>query len=240
MCSATKSSLVQASAVGRLAVREIPEVEAALVFGSVARDSAYASSDVDLLFATSSQVRISLLVAQLKQHCDLSRVAISSNSWSRLEQLRKSGSLFFRHLQVEGRILQDESGRLADLLAPPIVKVDVAAHRSRLARSLALYDDVNRLGDFNLFALAHIYVLGKRAAQLCLQEINRDIYDPDLAFRETMALHPEIADDLELVRRLRNIHASVRGTPPVDDIELPTDTRLVERARTTVGHLLHQ
>jgi predicted nucleotidyltransferase len=233
--------LDQAAAVAHVAVDTIPEVEAVLVFGSVARSSADTSSDVDVLLVTSGRVRVSELIAQLRPHCDLASVGLSTKSWARLAQLRKTRSLFFRHLQVEGKILEDDSRRLAELLAPPVITVDVDSHRSSLARSLALYKDVDRLGDFHLFALAHIYVLGKRAAQLCLQEVGRDVYDPELVFRETATLHPEMARELDMIRRLRPLYSVVRGSRREPGSEDPSAySASVDVARTVVERLLHK
>jgi predicted nucleotidyltransferase len=235
--------LNRAATVARAAVETFPEVQAALVFGSVARSSADASSDIDILLATSDRVRVSDLVRRLSTHCGLASVALSAKSWSRLAHLRDNGSLFFRHLQLEGKILEDDSERLAELLAPPIVNVDVKAHRSTLARSLSLYNDVQRLGGFHLFALSHIYVLGKRAAQLCLQEAGRDIYDPERVFDEVANLHPEIASELGVIPQLRPLHAVARGTSPAGGghtTEFSCDSAFVESARTTVERLLHR
>lgn len=238
----SSSRLVErAAAVARAAVETVPEVEAAMVFGSVARASADASSDVDVLLVTSQPIRASELATSLRPRSDLGAVATSVNSWHRLAELRAKGSLFFRHLQLEGEILEDPSGRLADLLAPPVVNVDVAAHRAALARSVALYSDLTRLGDFYLFALAHLYVLAKRAAQLCLQEVSRDIYDPDRVFAEVTFLHPELSAQIDRVRRLRPLHAVVRGTHPQPQaVDVPYDPAVVEEARATVEHLLHR
>jgi hypothetical protein len=240
MCS-LEPQLEQAVALAEAAVRTPTPVQAALVFGSVARCSADDSSDIDLLLVTGERVRVSDLATRFKDCCDVGSIAITAKSWSALAALRDSGSLFFRHLQMEGKVLEDESGRLEALLAPPAVTVDIASHRSSIARSLALYEDVTRLGHFHLFALAHLYVLGKRAGQLCLQEAGRDVYDPDLVFQEIMSLHPDIRADLNRVRQLRFLHGIVRGQQPrrVSDKKF-FDPKLVETTRRTVGFLLHQ
>jgi predicted nucleotidyltransferase len=231
---------VRAAVAADAAVTLVPDVEAALVFGSVARRSADAISDVDLLLATREHVPVRDLVARLRNECDLASVAISAQSWAHLATLRNKGSMFFRHLQVEGKILEDASGRLKALIAPPVVTVDIESYRTKFARSLAMYSDVDRLGSFHLFALAHIYVLAKRAAQLCVQEAGQDIYDPRLVFEEVTRLHPELKDDLDLIRRLRRIHAVVRGiAPSADAIDSSCNAESVVQARRVVERLLH-
>lgn len=185
-------------------------------------------------------MRASDLVERLAPRCDLEAVALSVKSWNRLVGLRDAGSMFFRHLQVEGKILVDSFGRLASLLAPPIIQVDVATHRHALAKSLALYDDTTRLANFHVFALAHIYVLGKRAAQLCLQEIGEDVYEPAIVFREVGALHPDLKDGLERLESLRWAYTAARASSDVPPhVAQFGDARALEAAQATVRQLLH-
>jgi hypothetical protein len=167
---------------------------------------------------------------------DLEALGLVVKSWRQLLNMRARGGFFFRHLQTEARVLADQNARLANLLAPPLVAIDTDSYRAGILRSLSLYSDPARLGGFHLFALAHLYALGKRAALLRVYQDGELVYDTDELFAKVKARHPRLSRDVEDLRLLRSAYAATRGaggstwSPPEGGVDvIARSRRAIER-----------
>jgi predicted nucleotidyltransferase len=234
--SATHSE--RAIEVAETALASIPTIDAAAVFGSVARAQADERSDIDLLLVSQAPLRVTFVRDQLAQSVDLAVAAFVVKTWKRLEQMRHHGGFFFRHLQTEAKVLADKTGRLEGLLAPPLAPIDETFYRESIRGGLALYKEPERLGNFHLFALAHLYALAKRAALLRLHELGQNTFDPDELFGRLKQVHPDMQDEIDELSELRTLFGVVRGAPSryVDTSRLTREQ--VERVRDTISRLL--
>src|SRR2546429_9837329 len=81
-----------------------PPFEAAMVFGSVAREMSADDSDIDVLQLVSSPM------ASYKE----GRYSVSVYPYLSLKNMALQGNLFVLHLKLEGRIISDPKGLLCD------------------------------------------------------------------------------------------------------------------------------
>ncbi|WP_157931557.1 nucleotidyltransferase domain-containing protein [Mycobacteroides abscessus] len=95
---------------------------AVMVYGSQARGSADAGSDVDVL----------VVVERSPGSYSVGRVAVTAYTPAHLHAMAQCSSLFVLHLKSEGVVLEDEHGILARALSAYVPMEDFAAHWSSL------------------------------------------------------------------------------------------------------------
>lgn len=116
----------------------IPEHTSVWLYGSVARGDTDENSDVDVLVVADNRVDQTELITELAG-VGLRRPSLSRYTWTEMEGMKASGSLFLHHLKAEGRALLEGSsvrGRLRSYLdsLPPYTRAghDVKAFKTGL------------------------------------------------------------------------------------------------------------
>jgi hypothetical protein len=189
-----------------------PDVMAVSLLGSVARGDASLDSDVDLLVITANETRRSWLLRRLPPTMRIERLSLQCLSTKRWEAEAERGSLFLHHVRLEGQTLYDPQGVLEAGLAlvsgrPP----DTAGEIRRQHRRLNLYRDLSRLNGQHLFALAHLYAIGKATAIARCIEFGEPIFVKEQALRCLAARRPNVAEAANVISRLRPFYDLTRG-----------------------------
>jgi predicted nucleotidyltransferase len=187
-----------------------PAIEAVLLCGSVARGDANPWSDIDLL-VTSSDPK--LTVAELRhvisERSNVSLIYYQTPSFATSCQRHP---LFTAHLKKEGVVLFDPVGVLRRMLdTPTFTKADVAEEIRQYRAKLAPYRHPKRYNNNFLFCLSHLYSIGKGVIMLGLASQGVLEFNRDAAFERFATLHPELAEQVATVARLRPFYRLVSG-----------------------------
>jgi predicted nucleotidyltransferase len=197
-------------AAGALARYE--DVVAVCLLGSVARGDARGDSDIDLLVVTETAVQRSHLIRRLPPSARddrLSLICFSTEQW--WDEVRRR-SLFLHHVRLEGEAIYDPD----DVLRRGLASVgrtspDVGGELRRQLDRLRLYRDVERLNGQHLFALAHLYAIGKAAAIARCAELGRPTFVKEEALLTLASCRPEFKDATTTISRLRPFYDVARG-----------------------------
>ena len=187
---------------------QIGDVEAVLLFGSVARGDANDSSDIDLLVVTESPVKRGDMADEIP-------IGASPvfHTWSSLRRAREQDWSFFVHLREEGVCVHDTDGRLGHELMQ-VKRPSPQAARASFEQSidfLSRFDDLERFDTSYRFPLARIYVLAKRA---CMADnTTREViaFDRDSAFAAFAEHHGSIRSDVLWIASLWPFAANAQG-----------------------------
>ncbi|MGN6372324.1 MAG: nucleotidyltransferase domain-containing protein [Solirubrobacteraceae bacterium] len=189
-------------AVGHLA-QEIPSVEAVCLFGSVARGDERAASDIDLLVLGCDRgLSARALSDTLSGGLRTDRLSIVYHTPDTLAEHLRRRSRFRVHLQREGEILFDRHGMLHAALETT-EPVDTSDELRTLARSLASFEDLDRFGGRFLFALAHLYRVGRAVVLSLLAERGVFEFNQARAFALLADALPENSAEVERIAQLR-------------------------------------
>jgi predicted nucleotidyltransferase len=220
-----------------------PRVEAAALYGSVARGDSEAHSDIDLLVVCGSSCEEDLyneIVAVLSQRFD--RVSVSVYSRRELEFLAKAKSLFLLHLKREALVLFDHAGFLERILATFEPR---ASYAEDFRRSLDLTSPLRTMvsGVPNeLHRLAYLYSLFRVYGVYLLAE--RGIFEFSKArMSATLAEgHPRQEEGIDLLSGLRVLNANFfsGGAIAGDSFSSPGDRSLLRMSTRALGELIKQ
>jgi predicted nucleotidyltransferase len=191
------------------------DISAVCLLGSVARGDARRDSDVDLLVIARGTIRSSRLMRRLPPSIRDDRLSLLCFSAERWQEEVERGTLFMHHVRLEGEPIYDPDGLLRAGLAsvagrPP----DVEGELQRQLGRLRLYRDLTRLNGQHLFALAHLYAIGKATAIARCIELGEPIFVKEHALRSVAAHRPALADAAETIGRLRPFYDLARGRQP--------------------------
>lgn len=194
----------------------VPSIEAACLFGSVARGEASPWSDIDLLLIGSERrVLPSVLIKCLRPSEREARISLSYRSADALVKDFEQGALFIEHLRREGRALYDRSGILGRLLSRPFtLKLNVEDALADQLRMLKPYERPERFNGNFLFPLSHLYSIGKGVVMLGLGRAGTFEFNRERAFERFKQLHPEAAPQVEQIARLRPFYNLVTHRRP--------------------------
>lgn len=188
------------------------DVAAIALLGSVARGNASPESDVDLLLITRGATRPSRLMRRLPPGLRQERLSLLCFSMERWEEEVERGALFLHHVRLEGEALHDPDGVLGGGLASVADRLpDVAGELETLRRRLRLYRDLSRLNGRHLFALAHLYSIGKAAAIARCIQLDEPTFVKEEALESLASREPSLAVAAETVTRLRPFYDVTRG-----------------------------
>lgn len=226
-------------AAGHLAA-EIPAVEAVCLFGSVARGDEGAASDIDLLVLGRDRgLRARTLSDALSGRLLSNHLSIVYHTPETLAEHLHRRSRFRVHLQREAEILFDRHGMLRAALeaAEPVNTFDeLQTH----AHSLASFDDLDRFGGRFLFALAHLYRIGRAVVLSLLAERGVFEFNQARAFALLADALPENAADVERIAHLRPFAELTNGhevDPLPFDFVADAGARVVA-TREAIRHLI--
>jgi predicted nucleotidyltransferase len=214
------------------------DILAVCLIGSVARGDDVPGSDIDLLVIGDEKLRRLELLSRLPPELRRPELSLLSYGRSRWIAEAEAGSLFVHHARLEGRILSDREGVLEEgfrLAAsrPP----DVDAELRRQVKRLRLYRDPVRLNGEHLFALSHLYAIGKAVAIARCLELDETTFVKEEALNRLAYRRPDLADEVAAVAELRPFYDLTRERntaslpfEPVDvSDKLEHATRAIER-----------
>lgn len=153
-------------------LKDIPLIEAAALYGSVARGDVEPHSDIDLLLLCHSGHKSALFeIVQPALSREFTKLSLALYSHRELKFLDRASSLFLLHLKREADVFLDRSGFLGSLLSDFRPK---PSYRADFFESLALLDplrtrvanspnDLHRLSYvYSLFRVFGVYLLAAR------------------------------------------------------------------------------
>jgi hypothetical protein len=184
-------------------------VEGVLLFGSVARGDAEATSDIDLMVVSRSPLPGQTLRSALGGEAG----ALVCHTWESFRQARRDDWSFFVHLREEGRRLHDPHGRLAEELRA-VRRPRPDALRSALERErdlLGRYDDLERFAGRYHFALARAFTAGRYVCMLDNTAAGTCAFSREEAFDLYARRYPGVKGDVERVRALWPFLARAQG-----------------------------
>lgn len=187
------------------------DIVAVCLVGSVARGDAVETSDLDLVVIADERLSRSELMQRLPRDLRddrLSLLCFSRNSWGADVE---NGSLFVHHVRLEGVPLLDREGVLkASLDLAGRTKPNVAHELDRQVARLRLYRHPERLNGEHLFALSHMYAIGKAVAIARCIELDQPVFVKEEALLRLGALRPDLASEASVVMRLRPFYDLTR------------------------------
>ena len=196
----------------RLGKRE--DIDAVLLYGSVARGDAGPDSDIDLLVIGDDAGQT---IAELRRWiADLDaehRAGIAFHTRTSFAALVEEGSRFLVHLRREGNVLLDRTGQLQAFLASPWQPVSVDREIAVELDRLSSYDRPEVFGERFLFPLAHVFTIGKAIVMARLADEGVLEFNRRRAFAEYARRHPAVAPEVELIASLEPFLARTRRKP---------------------------
>jgi predicted nucleotidyltransferase len=193
----------------QLSVRR--DVDAILLYGSVARGDADRESDIDLLIvgrdAGQTVASLRRWVGSVDPDHRASYVFHTRESFA---ELVEEGSRFLVHLRTEGQILLDRTGQLTAFLCCPWQPVSVEAEIGLALERLQNYERPEIFGGRFLFALAHVFTIGKAIVMARLADEGHVEFNRQRAFEAFMQRHPDEAGDASLIAGLEPFVARTR------------------------------
>lgn len=184
-------------------------IDAAALYGSVARGDVEKHSDVDLLVVCRSSRKLGAYsdVQELLQGC-LRRLSLTVYSERELKFLRTARSLFLLHLSREAILLFDKNNFLRSLLADFSPK---PSYRDDFQKSLQLLDPLRTIvqeAPNNLHRLSYIYSLFRVFGVYLLAE--KGIYEFSKSRMSQLLLDgfPSRAKGVELLKQLRELNSN--------------------------------
>ena len=138
--------------------------EIEVLFGSVARRDSDRASDIDILIADESIMRLRARKEWLK----IRGFSVSDYTWSRLSKLFANKTMFASHLKLEGKTIHDSNGRYAELLLSFEPATSYAKCFSDSLSLFSIFDKVPASNLGRLWALDHLTVAFRNSAILFL------------------------------------------------------------------------
>jgi predicted nucleotidyltransferase len=194
------------------AFASLPAVEAVCLFGSVARGDLHKASDIDLLvLGSDDELGPAKLLHMLPNELRHAKLSLAYYTLGELRKMLNAGSPFGVHLRQEAQVLYDRDGTLSVLLREQgsAAKINVKKELdARLAR-LTVYDDLVIFKGNFLFALSHLYAVGKSIVILALVVAGIPEFDREAAFARFADKYPEMVSEVGTISSLRPFYMLV-------------------------------
>jgi predicted nucleotidyltransferase len=165
--------------------------EAVMIFGSAARGDMVSNSDIDVLVITRGKTGTTRS----------GRINISSYSQNHLQKMAVDGSLFVRHLIMDGKVLNDNSGILAACLGGYVKPLSYAPFRSALRSAMPLFDVDHSTFSLHAQSYMDVAVYCLRTA-LYVKADEQNILTFSLRNLESLTRWPEI----KLLNSIKHLH----------------------------------
>lgn len=122
-----------------------------------------------------------------------------------------AGSPFGVHLRLEAQVLYDQDGTLSALLRDhgSDAKINVKKELGARLAQLTVYDDLVIFKGNFLFALSHLYAVGKSIVILALVVAGIPEFDREAAFARFADRYPEMASEVGTISSLRPFYMLV-------------------------------
>ena len=212
-----------------------PDIEGVLLYGSVARGDTSDSSDIDLLVIGARGERTTRDLRRAVALLDPDgRASFVFHTGETFDGIVRDGSRFLVHLRLEGQALLDRSGRLARFMGGPWTPVSVEEEIATELARLANYRRPEVFGGRFLFALAHVFTIGKAIVMARLADEGLFEFNRRKAFCEFVLRHPAAEADVNEIASLEPFRARTRREPQVLPYE-PTGDRGAEGLRRGVA-----
>jgi len=194
------------------ALRGFSNVVGLCLVGSVARGDDRADSDIDILVVVRDRQTPNDLLAELPQHLRDTRLSLICESQDALARLAREGSLFLLHARTEGKVVYDPEGLLQSAFRVSAeTPLDTSRELRNRVASLRHYRHLDRFGGNFLFALAHLYGLGKGVAIARSVQTGKPTFVKSDALAQLAVRHPELRHDVDVIQRLRPFYDLTRG-----------------------------
>jgi predicted nucleotidyltransferase len=184
-------------------VSEFPQIRGVCLFGSVARGDDDARSDIDL-FVVGEDPKLTPSMIRRRLHLKGAqpKVSIIYHTPKTFDRYVQTGSRFLVHLQLEGKVLYDASGKLREIQRQPPLSTSIRPEVEGQLKRLKIYEDPARFNGNFLFPLAHIFAIGKAIVMAILAENEVYEFNREAALDAFAARFPSACKDIDTLRRL--------------------------------------
>jgi predicted nucleotidyltransferase len=196
-----------------------PAVQAVCLFGSVARGNLHEASDIDLLVVgDDNELSPATLHRMIPDELRHAKLSLAYYTIDEVRKILAAGSPFGVHLLREARILYDRDGILHSLLRDHGSGAEINVKKELDARltQLTVYDDLAIFRGNFLFALSHLYAVGKSIVILALVVVGTPEFDREAAFARFVDRYPEMASEVETISRMRPFYMLVTHDQPLE------------------------
>lgn len=217
-------------------------VDAVIEFGSRARGDAYCG-DVDLLVVVSDNSARRFVADQLDEMAEQHRLPLAPNiyTWETLRGRLEAVPSFAAHLREEGHISSSDAANVEGLerLLWSIDVTDESLRREfdELRQRWHRLAQPSKLCGAYGTALGRLFALGRASAFLHLIREGEPNYEWKPAFVELSARHPEFADALETVSRIRPFYEALDGRRDANDLDWERAEEMYESSVRAVNQL---
>jgi polymorphic toxin system nucleotidyltransferase-like protein len=190
--------------------RNLTEIDAIWLFGSLARREAKLESDIDLLVLSNRPIRGRDLKASLGAYSD--PVSFALHTPASLARRQAEDWSFFVHVQHEGDLLFDRRGDASSHLRPfnpPSSGTTARLHEE--LKFLRRYDNTESLQGSFFFPLARLYAVVKQVVMADNTAAGFTEFDRGRAFDLFATRYPDLGLEIGFVRNLWPFLAVTKG-----------------------------
>jgi predicted nucleotidyltransferase len=223
-------------------VAKLPGVDAAIEFGSRARaDPSY--GDIDVLVVVRDDDVRRQVASQLDSLGERHEppLAPSIYTWASLRSRLDAVPSFAAHLRDEGRVLAarevDSKRLLALLRSIRVTDESLRCEFEELQKRCLRIARPARVSDAYGTALGRLFSVGRASAILRLMSEGDPIYNWRRAFTRLASHHPEYADALDTIARIRPFYEALDGRRDPDDLDWEHAKELYESSVRAVAQL---
>ncbi len=180
----------------------IEDIDAVILFGSVARGDAAAASDIDLLVVVDTEPDRGDLRRQVERTWPHYQISLACRTKEQMSELLRRRNSFAAHLHAEGLILFDRSQTMAAFQASNFSHCSVATELEEHLRRLLPLQDLRQFGGYFPFCFARLYSIAKSIIILGLHRSGEAEFDRKRAFAQFAEKRADLKPKIELLTQL--------------------------------------